>query len=218
MAPASASNWIKYVPSEWSTPPLTNRNQRQWIIDIDEPLRWNSYPGGCAVYNTTNSTGPSSTWSPNWATWPTVFPISPGTFINGRWTGAKSQDWFDCRNWDDAEVPIATSNVVINAAYSPSNHCVIGMNINPPTAYAASVLLTTSGAAWNLTVQNNGVLQVGGFVRVVNTSNITFSGITLLNTASITAGDLTITGNSSILPRAFFRSEFATTSAAFNGP
>ena len=218
MSPANASDFIKYVPFEFNTPPLITRTQRQWIIDIDDAIRWNNY-ASCTLYNTTNSAGAANTWSPNWVSWPTVFPITAGGFVNGRWTGAKTTDWFDCRNWDDAEVPIVTSNVLINPLYAPVNNCVIGVTASPPTAVAASVTVQTAGVARTLTIQNDGVLQVGGNVTVQNTGAVSgFNGITLGDIATdgnITANGLTLSGNG--IYKGGFRSEQAGNTVAING-
>ncbi len=218
MSPAASSDFTKYVPFEYNTPPLITRTQRQWIIDIDDQIRWNSY-ASCTAYNTTNAAGPSNTWSPNWVSWPTVFPITAGGFVNGRWTGAKTTDWFDCRNWDDAEVPIATSNVLINPLYAPINNCVIGLTVSPPTAVAATVTVQTAGVARTLTIQNDGALQVGGNVTVSNTGAVSgFNGITIGNGATdgnLTAAGITLSGNGVF--KGGFRSEQVGNSVAIAG-
>ncbi|HRH69691.1 MAG TPA: T9SS type A sorting domain-containing protein [Flavobacteriales bacterium] len=228
MSPTATGDFTKYVPFEFSPGPIISRTQRQWLIDIDDQIRWNSYPS-CSAYNTPNSAGPSNTWSPNWAAPGATLgnvvapanaaPITAGGFVNGRWTGAKSTDWFDCRNWDDAEVPIATSNVLINPIYANVNNCVIGVTASPPTAVCASLTVQTSGIARLLTIQNSGVLQVGGGITVQNTGAVAgFNGIVMGNVAtdgSITATGLTLSGNGTY--KGGFRNEQSGNSVAIAG-
>lgn len=184
MSPAVGSDFLKYVaPLPDVFPALTFRTQRQWIIEIDDQARWVNQ-GNCATYNTSGAT------SPNYAGGG-VFPIAAGGFINGVWTGAKGIDWFDCRNWDDAEVPIATSNVVINNANAPINSPTIGVTASPPTAVCATLSMSTAGASRNLTIQNSGVLQVGGAVNITNA----VGSVAAFNGVIISSGSMTVGGN-----------------------
>lgn len=214
-SPASASDYSKYVPFEFPGAYIS-RTQRQWIIDIDDVTRWNSY-ATCALYNTYAATLPASTYSPTWVG--ASLPLTGGGFVNGRWTGAKTTDWFDCRNWDDAEVPIATSAVLISPLYAAVNNCVIGVTASPPTAQCASVTVSTAGIARTLTIQNAGVLQVGGTVTVSNTGAISaFNGVTLGNVTTdgnLTANGLVLSGNG--VYKGGFRSEQTGNTVAING-
>lgn len=211
MAPAAASDWTKYIgPAGFPFPYTVSYNQRQWVIDIDDASRWVSY-ASCAAYN---STGP--TYAAGY-----TFPIGAGGFVNGRWTGAKNTDWFDCRNWDDAEVPVASTNVVISSSYTTGvqANCVVGVTVSPPTAVCNTVLLQGSGAAKTLTIQNGGTLNVTGGVTVNNTAGaLADNGITLGN--ATTDGNITATSlilSSANATKAFFRSERPGSSAAFGG-
>ena len=214
MSPTSTSDYAKFVPFEFPGAYIS-RTQRLWIIEIDDVTKWNSY-ANCTLYNTYDATAPASTYSPTWIG--ATLPLTAGTFVNGRWTGAKGTDWFDCRNWDDAEVPIATSNVVINSTYAPANSCVIGLNPAPPTASCATLQVTSPGAAKTLTIQNGGVLQVGGAVTIGNTGVSAFNGVILGNGATdgnITATSLTLSGTGT--SKGGFRSEQVGNTAAIGG-
>jgi hypothetical protein len=207
MAPSAGSDFIKYVaPAPDVFPVYTTRSQRQWIIEIDDQTRWVN-EGSCATYN-----APSAT-SPNYAGG-FVFPVSVGGFVNGIWTGAKSTDWFDCRNWDDAEVPIVSSNVVINPVNAPINSCVIGVAVSPPTAVCNTIAISSAGLARTLTVQNVGTLQVTAGITVTNTGLSGFNGLTLLS-GSITCGGLTLSGTGGF--QGGFRSEVAGNPTQVNG-
>lgn len=213
MAPTTASNWTKYVPVEYPGL-LVPRTQRQWILDIDDPMRWTNYPN-CTAYNTLDNTAPAP-YSPMWVG--ASITVAAGGFVNGRWTGAVSTDWFNCKNWDDAEVPIASTPVLINPLYA-TNNCVVGVNVSPPTAVCSSILVQSAGAARTLTVQNGGTLQVGGGITVTNTGSVSaFNGVVLGNGATngnLTAGALTLTGNGAF--KAGFRSEQPGSTASFAG-
>ena len=211
MAPTASSDFTKYIgPAGFTFPTFPTYTQRQWIIDIDDASRWASY-ASCTAYN---STGP--TYAAGF-----TFLIGAGGFVNGRWTGAKNTDWFDCRNWDDAEVPISSTNVVVNSAYTTGvqANCVIGVNVSPPTAVCNSVLVQGSGAAKTLTIQNGGALNVTGGVTVTNSAGaLADNGVTLGNATTdgnITAAFLLL--SSANTTKGYFRSERPGSTAAFAG-
>lgn len=187
MAPASSSDWIKYIgPLGYTFPTYPPHTQRLWIIDIDDNTRWASQ-GSCATYNAS---------SPNYAAG-FVFPMTAGTFVNGRWTGAKSTDWFDCRNWDDAEVPTAASPVYINPLYAPVNSSVIGLTASPPPAVCATLTVQVPGAGRSLTIQNNGSLNVSGNA-IIRADNGNTGTASVIVGAAGTPGTLTVGGNLTI--------------------
>lgn len=85
MAPTLVTDYNKY------TGPQTTASQRDWIIRVDDVTNWSSY-GDCATYTASGT---------NWLTAP-ILPFPPGAYVDGRWRGAISTDWFDCKNWDNA--------------------------------------------------------------------------------------------------------------------
>ena len=181
---------------------FATRNQRTWIIDIDNVANWNTSYGNCTNYNS---------GAPNYAAG-FVIPITAGTFTNGLWTGAKTTDWFDCRNWDDAEVPIATSNVMINQ--TAINNCVVGTLGS--VAVCDTLDLQTSSTARTLTINANSSLVVGGPVNVRCTGG---AGATLTVTSgSFTTNSLTMTGTASLAGNAVFRDEVSTNTVNVQGP
>lgn len=195
MAPTSATDFSKYTGS------LAPKTQRDWMIFIDTPANWTS-PGSCAAYNGL---------APNWLTAPTI-PILAGSFTPGLWRGTTSTDWFDCKNWDDVAVPVATTAVTINQV--ASNHCVVGVTPGG-TAVCASLNQTNGGTTVNLTVQNTSSLAIGGPLFVQRTA----AGfpITLLVTggSTLTATDCTVQG---INPGdAIFRNQVPGNTVSFSG-
>lgn len=177
MAPTSSSDYAKYIG------PLTTASQRDWIIRIANPSNWSVY-ANCSAYNAA---------TPNWALAP-ILPISIASFTNGLWRGTVSTDWFDCKNWDDAEVPIATTNVRVDE--TATNHCVVGVTAGG-TAVCASLVQTNSGTPRDLTIQNGSSLAVGGPITVQRTS--VGAGVRLIvsnigGSSTLTATDITVQG------------------------
>lgn len=147
MAPTLATDFNKY------TGPMTAASQRDWIIRVDDATNWSTY-GDCGAYNSNGT---------NWLTAP-ILPFTPGAYVDGRWRGAISTDWFDCKNWDNARIPTASSNVVIDPTWA-SRGCVVGI-VPGSTAECASLLQSTTGVVRNLLVQNNSSLLIGGPLRI----------------------------------------------------
>ncbi|MBL7962434.1 MAG: hypothetical protein JNM31_01195 [Flavobacteriales bacterium] len=179
MAPVAVSDFNKY------TGPTTPATQRQWIIRIDDPANWTSTYGNCTNYN---SSLPDYTLAP-------VLPVIPGGFTPGLWTGAKSTSWFDCTNWDDATVPSTTTDVLINQ--TAIRHCDVDNSVAPgfptTTANCASVTVTSTSTARQLTIKNGNSLVVGGAALVNNVASATPIGITVLN-GTLAANSLTLQG------------------------
>ncbi len=174
MAPTSTSDYSKYTGT------LAAATQRDWMIRIDSPLNWTS-PGSCAAYNVA---------SPNWMAAPTL-PIIVGGFTQGLWRGTTSTDWFDCKNWDDVEVPLATTSVTINQV--ASNHCVVGLTPGG-TAVCASLSQSNAGAPINLTVQNTSSLAIGGPLTVQRTTTGFPVSLTVTGNSTLTATNCTVQG------------------------
>lgn len=202
MAPTSASDFAKFTGDI-----VTAKTQRQWLIAIDDPTNWSSTYGDCNAYNSA---------TPNWLSAP-VLPIIAGGMVNGLWTGAKSTDWFDCRNWDDAQVPTSTTNVVVNQLYTPN--CVVGTSaVSTSTAAVCNTLTVRSnGIAKSLTVDNARSLTVGGATLVQRLNAGSPCGVTVQNGSTFTTGDLTLNGFSTGSQEAFFSNTAALNVVTVNG-
>ncbi|MDX9751107.1 MAG: T9SS type A sorting domain-containing protein, partial [Flavobacteriales bacterium] len=202
MAPTASSDFAKY------SGPLNAVSQRDWIIRVEDPANWTSL-ASCVNYNTQ---------APDWLTAP-ILPIIPGPMVHGRWRGSTSTDWFECKNWDDARIPDATTDVVIDPTWAARN-CVVGLT-GPGAAECASLLQTTAGTARNLIVQDNSSLDIHGLLHMVRTAgtgplNATVAGgsqlvadsvrlegpaaTTVLLRAQANAALLTVHGDLRILP------------------
>jgi len=147
MAPTLATDFNKY------TGPQTIATQRDWIIRVDDVSNWSTYTG-CGAYNANGT---------NWLTAP-ILPFTPGAYVEGRWRGAVSTDWFDCKNWDDVQIPTNSTNVVIDPAWALRN-CVVGI-APASSATCASLIQSSSGITRQLTIQDNSILQINGPLRI----------------------------------------------------
>jgi len=153
MAPTLASDFNKYIG------PTTSATQRDWIDRIDDTANWNSYPD-CGTYNSSGY---------NWLTAP-ILPITPGAMVHGLWRGAKNTDWFECKNWDDARIPDAATDVVIDQ--NAIRNCFVGLSPGPSAGVCASVLQTavSTSAPRHLVVADNSSLTIGGPLTIRNIS------------------------------------------------
>lgn len=200
MAPTTSQIFNKYVG------PLTAASQRDWIIRMDNTGNWAPYLS-CNAFNSA---------TPNWLLAP-ILPITSSTFTPGLWRGGASTpagtDWFDCKNWDDATVPTATTIVRIDeTAY---NHCVVGAVTAGGNASCAALVQTNSGAAVNLTVQNSSSLAVGGPIVVQRSSSGAPVTLTVLGNSTLTATNFTVQGTAA--NEAVFRNEVAGNTISFSG-
>jgi len=154
----------KYIGSTLATTRLG------WISRINDKTNWLTYPSNAAYDAAT----------PNYAGGgaPCVLTINAAVPVDGKWTGAKNVDWFDCNNWDTRSVPGAAISVTI--ASTASNPCVVD-NVT----YAANAAQYSNTAnCFNLTVDGQ-TLSTGGATDVINVNG----NFNLQN-----AGTLTMTG------------------------
>jgi len=183
MAPTTATNFCKYTGA------LTSVSKRQWIIRVDDPVNWTSM-AACATYSATPS---------DWLLAP-ILPFSSSAFVAGLWTGAKSVDWFDCRNWDDAKVPIASTDVVVDQ--TRLNLCYVD---GGGTAVCNDLLVSTNSLTTSLNVQNASTLNCSGDATVQRTFGVGTMGIYLLSGSTFTTTNLTMIGPGPGTPEAIFQ-------------
>ncbi|HEY0976762.1 MAG TPA: lamin tail domain-containing protein, partial [Flavobacteriales bacterium] len=196
MAPTSSTSFAKYT-GDISTP----KTQREWLIALDDALNWTGSYANCTAYNTS---------APLWNLSPTL-PIIAGPMQNGLWTGAKGTDWFDCRNWDDAQVPTATSNVVIDQRSTPN--CVITApnTTTSLTADCASLTIRSNNSLGKTLVVDQGRnLVVSGNTLIERTNTLGAAcGLTIQGGSSFQTNNLTIRGVTSDAQEAYFSNAFA---------
>lgn len=84
----------------------TNRGKFDWIALINDQTNWSSF-----VDNTSYNTGGFDYK----ASCTNVF-IDTDVYVNGRWSGRKDNNWFNCENWDTLIVPDETVDVQIGSS------------------------------------------------------------------------------------------------------
>lgn len=196
-----SGNYIKY-----SGDILTPRTRSQWTSMLANAANWTSYTH-CSDYNGTGNP---------WEDAP-VLPILPGTGTSGRWTGAVSTDWFDCRNWEDFVVPTVSTDVLINQVYAPD--CIVSIStVSASTAAVCNTLtIRSNGIAKLLTVDQGRSLTVTGATLVERLNAGAACGITVQNASTFTTGSLTLRGATSGSPEAFFSNTAAGNTVTVNG-
>lgn len=179
-SPTLASDFNKY------TGLTTMASQRDWIIRLDNTANWNSY-ATCTDYYANGY---------NWLSAP-ILPINSTPMTHGLWRGAINTDWFECKNWDDARIPDAATDVVITE--NATRHCSVGLiSGNQPggTAVCASLTqITNNNVLRYLTVEANSTLTVGGLFRIQNTVGTGLLGTDVLANATLNAGTVELSGN-----------------------
>ncbi|MBL0359429.1 MAG: autotransporter-associated beta strand repeat-containing protein [Chitinophagaceae bacterium] len=131
---------------------VTPATRLGWIARINNSANWATYASN-ALYDGA---------AVNYATGTHCnLTITPGVPVDGKWTGTKNVDWFDCNNWDTREIPNAAISVTIDN--SATNNCVVD-NVT----YAANATQYGNSAdCFNLTVDNKS-LSTGNAADVIN--------------------------------------------------
>lgn len=180
MAPTGSSNYNKY------TGPTTITSQRNWILNVDDPANWTSY-ATCTDYNSTG---------PNWLTAPimpfTIVPVIPGLW-RGSATLPAGTDWFNCKNWDDVQIPTITTDVIIDPALGSTRNCVVGL-VAGSAAECASLTQTSGGAVRQLSVQLNSTLTIDGPLTINRTAAAGALTTSVLDNSELNCSTVVITG------------------------
>lgn len=179
MAPTGGTAFNKFTFANILT---FSASQRDWMIRADNNTYWVN-PANCTAY---------SAQYPNWTLSPTL-NITPAPFVPGLWRGTTNTDWFECKNWDDITVPVATTNVRIDE--TSTNHCVVGVTPGG-NAVCSSLLQTNSGAPRYLTVQGSSSLAIGGPLTIERTTAGTAIYTTVTGNSVLTATNFSIQGSS----------------------
>lgn len=176
MAPTSATDYAKY------TGPIGATNQRGWIIRIGNQANWSTYVN-CSQYNTTG---------PNYAGGYT-FSFTTTGFTPGLWTGATDTDWFECTNWDDAQVPDASIDVRIDD--SAFRNCDVATGA---TAECNNLVIDLAGAVNRvLSVESASQLDIGGDLTITIANGANADGTARTRTGGrIIVNNVSLSGSS----------------------
>lgn len=128
MMPGVASDFIVYTGS------TDTASKIDWIRRANNPANWTSFSGCSDYYSDNRHSGKSYGISTS----------ASGTYV---WTGEKSNNWFDCGNWQNLKIPDTLANVII-----PANGVTNEVSIpTPPTtpityqaAYCQDILIDTN--------------------------------------------------------------------------
>lgn len=204
MAPTASSAYSKFTGNI-----VTPKTQREWLIALDDPANWTSTYANCNAYNTS---------APLWELSPTL-PIIAGPMQNGLWTGAKSTDWFDCRNWDDAQVPTATSNVVIDQRFTPNCSITLPNSSSATTAECASLTIRSNNSLGKtLLVDQGRTLTVTGTTLIERTNGLGAAcGMTLQGGSTFNTQHLTLRGVTSLAQETYFNNTVASNTMNVTG-
>lgn len=153
--------FVKYDdPNDPDFSTLTN-GKFDWIASINSQSNWDSYADAAAFdaggYNYKGNC--------------TLVYIDTDIYVNGRWSGRKDTNWFNCENWDTLIVPNETVDVVIpDTTYD--RRAVV--DATAPFAiyqnYIAKVKnLTISGEGLEVSGNSNNKLEIHGNLTINNT-------------------------------------------------
>lgn len=153
--------FVKYDdPNDPDFSTLTN-GKFDWIASINSQSNWDSYADNTAF----NAGGY------NYKGNCTLVYIDTDIYVNGRWSGRKDTNWFNCENWDTLIVPDATVDVVIpDTTYD--RRAVVDATA-PFAVYqnyiAKAKNLTISGEGLEVSGNSNNKLEIHGNLTINNT-------------------------------------------------
>lgn len=153
--------FVKYDdPNDPDFSTLTN-GKFDWIASINSQSNWDSYADAATFdaggYNYKGNC--------------TLVYIDTDIYVNGRWSGRKDTNWFNCENWDTLIVPDATVDVVIpDTTYD--RRAVV--DATAPFAIYQSYIakaknLTISGEGLEVSGNSNNKLEIHGNLTIANT-------------------------------------------------
>ncbi len=149
LMPGSATDYLEY------TGPTTAASKYDWIIRLNDPTNWTNR-ASCAGY-TRMHVG-------------MTYTINADTYVNGVWTGTKSTDWFDCGNWQTLKVPVATTDVNVNATYATKDAIIdVVANTANATLYSNQAKckdLSVSSRKVQLEASTSNTLDVNGNLSI----------------------------------------------------
>lgn len=105
VAPAGSGR-VKFDDPDTIDFTSVTRGKFDWIALINNQTNWDSY-GSIAAYNSGGFDYKGSCTN--------VF-IDNDVYVNGRWSGRKDNNWFNCENWDTLIVPDETVDVQIGSS------------------------------------------------------------------------------------------------------
>jgi hypothetical protein len=167
------------------TGPITATSRLGWITRINNASNWTGY--------TSNANYDAAPLAYDYFGECITFAISAPTEVAGKWTGSKSEDWFDCANWDTKEVPDSTINVIIDNVAGANNNC--NVDYNATNAY----LYDNVASCNNMNILNKELMLFGNHGDIIEIhGNLTIGATGTLDMSDGTTtidGQLKLKGN-----------------------
>lgn len=138
----------------------TTNGRFDWIRLINDSANWDTYADNSS-YNSDGYNYKSATTCP-------AMTIATNTYVDGKWTGKKDVNWFNCGNWDTLKVPDETIDVQIGDN-SYNNQAKIESTATYSTIYgniAKVKNLTITGEKLQIEASLNNKLEVHGDVTI----------------------------------------------------
>ena len=138
---------VKYIGS------MTETDQADWITRINDDANWQGYST-----NLLYDAGPD--YSGTCIEFDISTTIDHTGASKGVWTGRSNEDWFNCDNWQDLQLPQSETNVTITVA--SSNNCTVDDGIvSMPEAMCNNITLNTPLRTFTLN-NDHSVLNIYG--------------------------------------------------------
>jgi hypothetical protein len=146
------------IDPDFST--LTN-GKFDWIASINNQANWDSYADATAF----------NTGGYNYLGGCTLVYIDTDIYINGKWSGRRDTNWFNCENWDTLVVPDETVDVLV-ADTTYDRRAVVDATApfaNYLNFIAKARNLTLTGEGVEVSGNINNRLEVHGNLTIANT-------------------------------------------------
>lgn len=99
----SGNGFVKFDDPDSVDFSATTRGKFDWIALINDTANWDTYADNAAY----------TAGGFNYRAGCTLVPLDTDIYVNGRWSGRRNSNWFNCENWDTLIVPDATVDVQI---------------------------------------------------------------------------------------------------------
>lgn len=159
MMPAVATDFLEYTGL---TTPAT---KREWIDRINNPSNW------------TNRID-CNTYFSNRVHYGQTYTILPGGYSPGVWLGSKDNNWFNCENWQNLQVPDSMTDVTIPSS-GVTNEPTIGAPPTTPIAYVAAYSRNITIESGRTLTMNNTASRLDVYGNFVNNGTLAFSNGTV---------------------------------------
>jgi hypothetical protein len=134
---------------------MTQVSQIEWILRINNPANWTDYADNTDFYAN----------SPDYANVCQNFLIGSGGFTDGKWTGQRNTEWFNCGNWESLVIPDETTDVLFD---------------NDDCSNDIELLAGETAECNDLTLQGTGAFSLWGEADPTKTIEI-FGDLTIKN-------------------------------------